>query len=292
VLLLLLLLPLVRGIKGVLLLHVSGKRGAHGIAIEVKGRRYVGGLAKGEGDSMCVGKHGSGRGYGAGLQRLGLLVGEGMGRGLLIGAEICGRPLRIRGLGVDILGVLRRLGGIVLHPLVPVGHVVSGSRERHVVAGGGEPRSAHAGKGEVAREQGIFHLGRVPVLVGDRRIDGRGTGRESEVVKHAVGSDLRCANMLAQRAEASKSTASRTAIRSNSSPSSGLPYGSEAIGAAGCWLRQQQQQQQQDGLCMQRMGFGREGRSFSYRLLGHAQYGNHATPSQAHDANAGGRSDS
>ena len=116
VLLLLLLLPLVRGIKGVLLLHVSGKRGAHGIAIEVKGRRYVGGLAKGKGDSMCVGKHGSGRGYGAGLQRLGLLVGEGMGRGLLIGAEICGRPLRIRGLGVDILGVLRRLGGIVLHP--------------------------------------------------------------------------------------------------------------------------------------------------------------------------------
>jgi hypothetical protein len=74
-----------------------------------------------------------------------------MGRSLLIWVEICDGPLRIRGLGVDVLGILRRLRRIVLHPFVPVGHVVSGSSERHIVAGSGEPRCAHVGKGKVAR---------------------------------------------------------------------------------------------------------------------------------------------
>jgi hypothetical protein len=79
----------------------------------------------------------------------------------------------------------------------------------------------------------------LPLRLGDSRMNGPGTGRKSEVVKHAIGSDLECANMLAQRAKTRKSTASRTAIRSSSSPSSGLPYGSEAIRTASvCWLRQ------------------------------------------------------
>jgi hypothetical protein len=66
-------------------------------------------------------------------------------------------------------------------------------------------------------------------------VNGLGTRRTSEVVKHAVRADLNSKVMLAERLMAAKSIASRTAIRSNSSPSSGLLYGSEAIGD-GVWL--------------------------------------------------------
>lgn len=189
--LLLLLLPLLGRVVGVLLLHLSRQWRAEVSAVEVKGRRHVSALAKGEGHAMRLREHGGGSRHGVGLQRLGLLVRKEMGRrSLLIRAEICGRPLRIRGLGVDVLGVLRRLGGIVLHPFVPVGHVVSGRSEGHVVASGGEPRSAHVGEGEVARQHGILHLGRGSLGLGSRRVDGRGTWRQAEVVKHTVGADL------------------------------------------------------------------------------------------------------
>jgi len=111
------------------------------------------------------------------------------------GRLACGR------LGIESRDMLRG-GGVVVHPVVPVGHLVGRGRKRHVVSGGGEPGGAE-------RVEGI--VGGVDVVVHD--VDGRGRGRGSggsggawrrsdrrsgrertrgqpKVVKHTIRTDL------------------------------------------------------------------------------------------------------